>query len=1006
MPRYVRLELHPPGLSSILFLTAMFVLGCGQTYAQQQKQNLILNGGFRPKSIESDGKPSFWKTNTWGGQPDFSFERGEGKKGKLSVRIASEKGANASWSQKVTVKRNSTYKLSAWVKTENVKKGDGFGVVVNMHELGHSGKSKGLDGNHDWTLLEVTANSGDRDSLLINMTFGGWGNATGSAWFDEISFVEVSTPGSLGPMTEEEAVKFYREKVKPILTESCFECHANDPEDLGGSLALTSRASILRGGDSGPAVDANSPNESLLIKAINYDIYEMPPDGKLADEKIKVLTAWVNLGMPFAPEDEKDLGGDNHSKVPQVNEETKKWWSFQSVKRPEVPEVKNLDWSKNPIDNFILKKLESVSLQPAELASKETLIRRVYYDLIGLPPTPQQVEAFVNNSEDDAYPNLIEELLASPHYGEKWGRHWLDLVRYAESNSFERDGTKPFVWRYRDYVIRSFNADKPYDRFLREQLAGDELPNVTPQTIIATGYYRLGAWDDEPADTLKAKYDDLDDILATTSQAMLGLTVNCARCHDHKIDPIPTADYYKMASFFENVRRYGVRSNESVDEASIKIVQAGNATDRQTKQYKKQLETVDAQIKKLVNKAKKGFQDVEHEDFQYDMNKIPIMRKRIGKEITRKEFDKFKQQLSRRKEIIANPPGSIKVLCVKEDGDQAPDSFVRIRGNAHVTGAAVEPGFVSVLSPPEPVIKKPESGESTGRRLALAKWITRPDNPLTARVMVNRIWQYHFGRGIVRSASDFGFQGTKPTHPELLDWLASEFVDQKWSVKAMHRLMMNSAAYQMASIYDATAYEKDPANDLFWKFNLRRLTAEEIRDSVLAVNQQLNKDKMFGPSIYPIMPKEVLAGQSRPGQNWGNSSEDERRRRSIYIHVKRSLGLPILSTNDSADTDNSCPVRFITTQPTQALGMMNSEFTNRQAKIFAKQTMAKHPESATKQVHAVLHRVMQRPPTGDEVQQGLDLIQALVDQENASATTAFEMFCLMALNLNEFVYLD
>ncbi len=970
----------------------------------EQKENLILNAGFRPRTVEN-GKPAAWSTSTWGGEPIFSIDRKSSRKG-IAVKISSDAGANSSWSQRVNVKPNSVYELSAWVKTEGVDKGTGLGVVVNLHELQFEGRSEGLNGTHDWTELKVQANSGKYGSLLVNLTFGGWGNATGVAWFDDVQLVEISSPDSLGPMAEDEAIEFYREKVKPILKESCFECHADDPEDLQGAFALTSRASILRGGDSGPAVDANSPEESLLLKVINYEIYEMPPEGKLEEEKIKILTQWVRLGMPIAPEDEKDLIAHSESKVPQVSEETKKWWAFQKVVKPELPPVTQKGWPKNSVDNFILSKLEAVSLQPAAAASRESLVRRVYYDLIGLPPTLEQVNAFVNDRSPRAYADLVDELLASPHYGEKWGRHWLDLVRYAESNSFERDGTKPFVWRYRDYVIRAFNEDKPYDQFLTEQLAGDELADPTHDSVIATGYYRLGAWDDEPADPLTAKYDDLDDILATTSQTMLGLTVNCARCHDHKIDPIPTADYYKMASFFENIKRYGVRSNESVNAASVRIMTGGDATEQEKKRHAAQLRDIEKQLTEIHEKAKPGFQDVEHEDFKYEMNQIAILRKRIGKEITKKEFEKFRQLLNRQKEVVANPPGSIKVLCVTEKGAKPPETFVRIRGNAHVKGPEVKPGFISVLSPPEPAIESSQESQSSGRRLALAKWIASPGNPMTSRVMVNRIWQYHFGRGIVRTTSDFGFQGAAPTHPELLDWLAAEFVERKWSIKEMHRLIMNSAAYQMASTFNATAFEKDPSNDLFWKFNLRRLTAEEIRDSILAVNGQLNKEKMFGPSVFPIMPKEVLAGQSRPGQNWGNSSDEDRRRRSIYIHIKRSLSLPILSTNDAAVTDNTCPVRFITTQPTQSLGMMNSEFTNRQAKIFANEVRQAVGEDRKKQVAMVLGSVMQRSPSAQELERGLDLIQTLMDKEDVTPDSAFEMFCLMALNLNEFVYLD
>ena len=731
----------------------------------------------------------------------------------------------------------------------------------------------------------------------------------------------------------------------------------------------------------------------------------MPPEGKLAKEKIKILTHWVRLGMPYPPGEEKEMVAEAHSSVPTVNEETKKWWSFQPVADVEIPGVNDKSWPRNPIDNFVLSNLEEVSLQPAVPASKRALVRRAYYDLIGLPPTPEQVESFVANENADAYTNLIDELLDSPHYGEKWGRHWLDLVRYAESNSFERDGTKPFVWRYRDYVIRSFNEDKPYDQFLTEQLAGDEIENPTTDSIVATGYYRLGQWDDEPADPLKAKYDDLDDIVATTSQTMLGLTVNCARCHDHKIDPIPQADYYKMVSFFENIRRYGVRSDESVHEASVKTI-IGNGKPDEIATHQKLVDDVNQEIDMIVKLAKPGFESVEHEDFQYEMNKLAIMEKRVGDQITKKQFASFRELLKKRKSLIENPPGSLKVLCVKEDGVSPPASFIRVRGNPHVKGNAVEPGFISVLSPPEAVITKPSTESSTGRRLAFARWVADPDNPMTARVMVNRLWQHHFGRGIVRTTSDFGFQGTKPTHPELLDWLASEFTNRGWSMKQMHRLIMNSNAYRMSSVYSPEGYEKDPANDLFWRFNLRRLTAEEIRDSILAVTGQLNKEEMFGPSIFTVMPPEVLAGQSRPGKGWGKSSGMDRRRRSIYIHVKRSLGVPILTTNDAADTDSTCPVRFITTQPTQALGMMNSEFTNRQAKLFADQIRELVPEDRDEQVKTILQRVMQRPPTKQEIERGNELIQSWIDQENATADQALEYFCLMTLNLNEFAYVD
>jgi hypothetical protein len=656
------------------------------------------------------------------------------------------------------------------------------------------------------------------------------------------------------------------------------------------------------------------------------------------------------------------------------------------------------------VDAFILAKLEEVSLSPAQPATRQQLIRRACYDLTGLPPTPAEVNAFVNDPDPSAYEKLIDRLLDSPHYGEKWGRHWLDLVRYAESNSFERDGTKPFVWRYRDYVIRSFNEDKPYDQFLIEQLAGDELETPTLDSVIATGYFRLGQWDDEPVDPVQASYDDLDDIVATTSQTMLGLTVNCARCHDHKIDPIPQTDYYQMVSFFENIRRYGVRGDDSVMAASVKTM-PGDATEAEKQTHQRRTDELKQKLAEIEAIVKPDFEPVEHEDFQYEMNRLPLVEKRVDGLITRKQFNEYRRLTNDLKQHLENPAGSIKVLCVKENGAQAPESFVRIRGNAGVKGDPVEPAFISVLSPPEPDIDTPQHGESTGRRLALAKWIASPENPLTARVMANRLWQYHFGRGIVRSSGDFGFQGTPPTHPELLDWLAAEFVRQDWSIKSMHRLIMNSNAYRMSSAFNPSADEIDPANDRFWRFNLRRLTAEEIRDSILAVTQELNLSKMFGPSFFTELPPEVLAGQSRPGQNWGNSSAEERRRRSIYIHVKRSLPVPILSTNDSADTDNPCPVRFITTQPTQALGLLNSKFSNDQARLFAADISKQFP-ALERQVEAILHRVMQRSPSPAEIERGVKFVEDLTSGEKTDPQQALEYFCLLAINLNEFVYVD
>lgn len=814
------------------------------------------------------------------------------------------------------------------------------------------------------------------------------------------------------PEFSADQVEFFESEVVEILKENCLRCHAGDSPK--GELNLTSRKAILKGGESGPAVDLANHADSPLIQAINYDGYEMPPTGQLSPQQIAVLTKWVQMQLPW-PKDLHEIEFEVEAGPPPVNEETKQFWSFQPVKRPQVPSVS--DPGHNPIDAFIRKGLEDAGLQQSPSADPAELVRRMSYDLLGLPPEPADVKSWVAKITDgdgsvkqSAVSELVDHLLESPHYGEQWGRHWLDLVRYAETNSYERDGAKPHVWRYRDYVIQSFNDDKPYDRFVVEQLAGDEVAHPTPDSIIATGYYRLGRWDDEPADPALAFYDEMDDIVGTTSQAFLGLTVNCARCHDHKIDPIPQRDYYSMVAFFRNLRSFGVRSNESVLAASVGDIDRPADPDDYKKaldQYKKDTKDAEKHLQRIEKIIWDDLQEVEKEDFKFDMNKVPIVKKRLGSLLDERQLKNYKKQFDRLQNLKeSKPKGLASALRVKEDIRKVQPTYILTRGNPHAKGEEVLPAFPSVLSPPKAVIPSiPEGAESSGRRKVLADWIVSPENPLTARVMVNRIWQFHFGRGIVRSSSDFGFQGTPPTHPELLDWLAARFVESGWSVKAMHRLIMASATYQMSSRPNEASYAIDPVNDRFWRFDMRRLSAEEVRDSILWANGSLNAEKMFGPSIYTDIPDAVKAGQSRPGAGWGKSSPEDKARRSIYIHVKRSLLDPLLESFDFADTDQTCPVRFVTTQPTQALGMMNSDFMQQQADTFAK-FVSKSADSVDRQVGVALGRVMQRTPSEDEIARGLKLIEELKTENEMNDDQALKYFCLVALNLNEFMYLD
>ena len=918
----------------------------------------------------------------------------------------------------------------------------------------------------------------------------------------------------------------FASEVQPIFAKNCVACHG--PDDAEGGLRLTEKASVYGELDSGEhAVVPGKPDHSELLNRIASDdeSLRMPPEEKpLSAKQIDTIRSWIEQGA-----------------------EWKAHWGFARPVERQPKEVSQSAWIRNPIDQFILKKLEEAELKPASPADESQLLRRAFYDLTGLPPSPEEVRDYLNDSSPTKYEALIDRLLASKHFGEKWGRHWLDLVRFAETNSYERDGPKPEAWRYRDYVIRSFNTNKPYDQFIIEQLAGDEVESPTYDTISATGIYRLGLWDDEPVDREVAKFDGLDDIVTTTGQVFLGLTINCARCHDHKIDPIPQADYYGLLAFFRNIRPYGrgdsilktvfendqakleyekqvaeleakrnavqsqvlaienefrekLRSHSSTEAAvsdiddlrfsffrdtweklpvfdeikaettgtipsgrfdislatrpnSFGFVFEGTLKVPETGEYKFELDSDDGS--RLIIDGKKllehdgihGLGGTKRATISLNAGRIPVRleyfqgqagkglhvawsgpsfekRKlsasdeqtaaedlkhslaKHGKELLGKEafetYKKKKREFEQLKKRRVNEP---KVLAVTEYGADAPETFVLTRGNPHAPAEKVEPHFPTILGAGEPSVAKPRNTMTTGRRMALAKWIASSDNIQTGRVMMNRVWQHLFGRGIVRSASNFGVMGTPPTHPELLDWLAIRFTKDDWNIKSMIRLIMLSNAYRMSSQPNEKAYAMDPLNDLFWRQNMRRLSAEEIRDSVLAVNGTLNRES-YGPSVFPEIPKEVLAGQSRPGSGWGRSSKEQQNRRSVYVYVKRSLLLPVLESFDAADTDTTCPVRFVTTQPTQALALLNSKFSNDQAKLLAERIKREVGENVQDQVKRVIWLTTQRQPTEQDINDGIKLIAELQSKDGADQQTALNMFCLMALNLNEFLYLD
>ena len=827
-----------------------------------------------------------------------------------------------------------------------------------------------------------------------------------------VAFFAISAIGrseEKKPSFRAEQVAFYEKSVKPILVQRCFKCHGAG-EKIKGELRLSNRAAALVGGVTGPSFDTKKPSDSLFIKAIlnkRGDGTEvMPPSGKLPDSEIAILTKWVNERMPVSVEDLGESVVSPPVAGSVVTEDAKKFWAYQPVKLVKVPLVKDA----SPIDAFIQNKLNEKGLKPNGPAEKSALARRAYYDLLGLPPTPEQIDTFLADASPDAYSRLIDTLLASPHYGEKWGRHWLDIVRYAETNGYERDGPKPNAWRYRDYVIRSFNDDKPYDRFIKEQIAGDELPEWSADAIIATGYYRLGIWDDEPADAKQSLFDGYDDLVTVTAQGFLAMTVNCARCHDHKKDPIPQTDYYKLLAFFRDIRPFsdtrGTKSSTNTSDISApekrKIYEVElNARNERIRELIRQMNVIEVEaIKKLPAEDQRASEG-------NDRPRVIAKAVKFFEGDLKRDYGKLKRE---RLDLEQKPlPNQDLALSVNQCEVRPPSVHLLARGNPHAPrDEVISPGFPEVLGFPDPVIPVLAKGAKTsGRRTVLANWLASKSNPLTARVMVNRVWQYHFGKGLVPTPSDFGKLGEMPTHPELLDWLASDFVEGGWKIKRLHKSIMLSQTYQRSANANAANLTTDPANAFYWRFNMRRLAAEEVRDTILMASGKLNFTP-FGPSVFPKIPREVLAGQSVPGQGWHYDAKNPTAgdRRSVYVFIKRSLQVPVLINHDQADTDSSCPVRYTTTVPTQALGMLNGEFTNEQATSLAKRLSDEFPGDTAKQVVRAIRLTTGRKPGDEEVAKDLSFIQKMKAKYSLDDSAALARYALLVLNANEFMYLD
>lgn len=812
-----------------------------------------------------------------------------------------------------------------------------------------------------------------RDGRIVVTSRGGAANFSG------IELWRGRHDGSRDAPLNDDELAFFEKRIRPLLVQHCYECHSAESKELRGELLVDSRGTIRRGGATGPAVVPGDPEHSLLIDSVRYtntDL-QMPPDGKLTETEIADLERWVKMGAP----DPRVTATKFIGKQIDVAA-AREFWSLRPLVRPAVPTVRNAAWPINDIDRFILAKLEERGLQPAPAADKRALLRRATYDLIGLPPTLEEQQAFLADDSAEAFSRVVERLMASPRYGERWGRHWLDVVRYADTAGDNSDYPIPQMHRYRDWVIDAFNRDLPYDEFVRDQLAGDLRGGATDeehfQRIVATGYIanarRFGSRvDDYP------QHLTIEDTLDNLGRSFLGMTLSCARCHDHKFDPITTRDYYGLYGIFQSTRypwpgiELDKRQRDFVVLASPeKQDEAREALASRAKEQSR----LDAEVNTLRNLLKKA------------------------PEGEKKSIEARLKEAERAAGEHRDRPAPFETAYAVADAGALDDAAVQLKGDPTRTGDVVHRRFLSVLGGQE----LPENSRSSGRA-ELADWILAAGNPLPARVMANRIWQQHFGRGLVPTPNDFGRQGKPPTHPELLDDLAVSFRDGGWSIKAMQRLIMLSSTYRQAAARDAQAIAQDPANEWLAGFPRRRLDAESIRDTLLVLGGNLDLSPA-GPHPFP------------PEHTWGFTQHNpfkavyDSRHRSVYLMTQRIQRHPYLAIFDGADPSTSTPARTTSTTPLQALYLLNDPFVHEQSRLVAERVMADHQDEPDR-IRFAGELLFARPAGTEEVAAAREFLarsrELLREQGLPSDQLEHESwraYIRSLFRLNEFVYLD
>ncbi|MCX7400437.1 MAG: PSD1 and planctomycete cytochrome C domain-containing protein [Planctomycetales bacterium] len=800
---------------------------------------------------------------------------------------------------------------------------------------------------------------------------------------DSVPLQEASAPEleTETPAFTAEQLRQFETHVRPILDEHCLKCHGSTKQ--WASLRLDSRKAILKGGDSGPAAVAGEPNESLLIRAVRHDDenLKMPQDDKLTDAQIEILSSWVKSGLAFpavsaASRRHRD---PNH-------------WAFVPPVEVAIPPVQNSAWPQSDLDRFVLARLEAEGLSPAPKADKQALIRRVTFDLTGLPPTPAEISAFLHDERPEAYPELIERLLSSPAYGERWGRHWLDIARYADSNGLDENVAHGNAWRYRDYVVRSFNADKPFDQFIREQLAGDQLEassdELRNELLTATGFLSIGPKVLAEVNMPKMRMDIVDEQIDTVGRVFLGMTFGCARCHDHKFDPIDTADYYGLAGIFKSTRTMDTYTK--VAKWHEHPLKSAEATQMQA-DYEAQVAAKKLAIDTTVRSADEALQASLP-----DGAVLPESKESQYPEETRTTLTKLREELSALEKAPPELPTSMGVT-----EDEIVDVAIHVRGNPSRLGDVVPRHVPAVMKGPE---MPGFSGQHGGRR-ELAEWLVNDHHPLTSRVLVNRVWRWHFGRGLVASADNFGLLGEKPSHPELLDWLAKEFVHRNWSLKEMHRVILLSNTYQQSTLVSSEAATADPDNRLWSRFPVRRLAAEEIRDSLLFVSGQL--DATMGGSLLKVKNRGYLFDHTSIDTTDYNSP-----RRSLYLPVIRNNVFEMFQLLDFPDPAVPTGDRATTTVAPQALMMMNSDFVMQAADALAGRVLTTD-STDSERVKEIYVTCLGREPSNEEISQDLQLIKDTLQTFSSDARSdkdrliaAWSVACQVVLASSEFVYLQ